>query len=78
MVLRVGNRGGHAQSAAHCIERHHDPALTDLIVVGARPVVDAARTGGYKFDYDAPIGSLTMRHQTSVGSATPNSVSRSL
>jgi oligopeptide transport system substrate-binding protein len=53
-----------------------DPALTDLIV-GARPVVDAARTGGYKFDYDAPIGSLTMR-QTSVGSATPKSVSRSL
>ena len=31
-----------------------DPALTDLIV-GARPVVDAARKPGGKFDYDAPI-----------------------
>jgi len=33
-----------------------DPALTDLIV-GARPVVDAARKGG-RFDYDAPIAGL--------------------
>lgn len=31
-----------------------DAALTDLIV-GARPVVDAARKPGGKFDYDAPI-----------------------
>src|SRR4051812_48283485 len=34
-----------------------DPALTDLIV-GARPVVDAARKGGSKFDYDARIEGL--------------------
>ena len=34
-----------------------DPALTDLIV-GARPVVDAARKPGAKFDYDAPIAGL--------------------
>jgi ABC-type transport system substrate-binding protein len=34
-----------------------DPALTDLIV-GARPVVDAARKQGAKFDYDARIEGL--------------------
>ena len=34
-----------------------DPALTDLIE-GARPVVDAARKAGAKFDYDAPIAGL--------------------
>jgi len=34
-----------------------DPALTDLIV-GARPIVDAARKAGGKFDYDAPIAGL--------------------
>lgn len=34
-----------------------DPALTDLIT-GARPVVDAARRAGAKFDYDAPIEGL--------------------
>src|SRR5678815_4745389 len=34
-----------------------DPALTDLIV-GARPVVDAARKAGGKFDYEAPIAGL--------------------
>jgi ABC-type transport system substrate-binding protein len=34
-----------------------DPALTDLIA-GARPVVDAARKPGGKFDYDAPIEGL--------------------
>jgi ABC-type transport system substrate-binding protein len=34
-----------------------DPALTDLIV-GARPIVDAARKPGGKFDYDAPIEGL--------------------
>jgi len=34
-----------------------DPAFTDLIV-GARPVVDAARKPGGKFDYDAPIEGL--------------------
>ena len=34
-----------------------DPALTDLIL-GARPVVDAARKAGGKFDYDAPIEGL--------------------
>jgi len=34
-----------------------DPALTDLIE-GARPVVDAARKPGAKFDYDAPIAGL--------------------
>ena len=34
-----------------------DPALTDLIV-GARPVVDAARKPGGKFDYDAKIDGL--------------------
>ena len=34
-----------------------DQALTDLIV-GARPVVDAARKAGGKFDYDAPIEGL--------------------
>ena len=33
------------------------PALTDLIV-GARPVVDAARKPDAKFDYDAPIEGL--------------------
>ncbi|MGE5170698.1 MAG: ABC transporter substrate-binding protein [Rudaea sp.] len=40
-----------------------DPALTDLII-GARPVVDAARKPGGKFDYDAPIEGLraTDRH----------------
>ena len=34
-----------------------DAALTDLIV-GARPVVDAARKPGAKLDYDAPIEGL--------------------
>ena len=34
-----------------------DPALTDLIV-GARPIVDAARKPGGKFDYDARIEGL--------------------
>jgi len=34
-----------------------DPALTDLIV-GARPIVDAARRPGGKFDYDARIEGL--------------------
>ena len=34
-----------------------DPSLSDLIV-GARPVVDAARKPGGKFDYDAPIDGL--------------------
>jgi peptide/nickel transport system substrate-binding protein len=34
-----------------------DPALTDLIV-GARPVVDAARKAGGRFDYDASIPGL--------------------
>ena len=34
-----------------------DPALTDLIA-GARPVVDAARKPGGKFDYDARIAGL--------------------
>jgi ABC-type transport system substrate-binding protein len=34
-----------------------DPALTDLIA-GARPVVDAARKAGGKFDYDARIEGL--------------------
>ncbi|HSD00511.1 MAG TPA: ABC transporter substrate-binding protein, partial [Casimicrobiaceae bacterium] len=34
-----------------------DPALTDLIA-GARPVVDAARKGGGRFDYDAPISGI--------------------
>jgi len=34
-----------------------DPSLSDLIV-GARPVVDAARKAGGKFDYDAPIEGL--------------------
>lgn len=34
-----------------------DAALTDLIV-GARPIVDAARRPGGKFDYDAPIEGL--------------------
>ena len=34
-----------------------DPSLSDLIV-GARPVVDAARKAGAKFDYDAPIEGL--------------------
>ncbi|HKU87194.1 MAG TPA: ABC transporter substrate-binding protein, partial [Casimicrobiaceae bacterium] len=34
-----------------------DPALTDLII-GARPVVDAARKAGGKFNYDAPIVGL--------------------
>ena len=34
-----------------------DPALTDLIV-GARPVVDAARKPAAKFDYDARIEGL--------------------
>src|SRR4029078_9721768 len=34
-----------------------DPALTDLIA-GARPIVDAARKAGGKFDYEAPIAGL--------------------
>ena len=34
-----------------------NPALTDLIV-GARPLVDAARKPGARFDYDAPIAGL--------------------
>lgn len=34
-----------------------DPALSDLIV-GARPVVDAARKAGGKFDYDTPIAGV--------------------
>jgi len=34
-----------------------DPALSDLIA-GARPVVDAARKPGGKFDYDAPVSGL--------------------
>src|SRR5690348_6527476 len=34
-----------------------DPSLSDLIV-GARPVVDAARKAGGKFEYDAPIEGL--------------------
>jgi len=34
-----------------------DPALTDLID-GARPIVDAARKAGGRFDYDAPISGL--------------------
>src|SRR5512146_236483 len=40
-----------------------DPALSDLIV-GARPVVDAARKPGAKFDYNAPMEGLraTDRH----------------
>jgi len=35
-----------------------DPAFTDLIV-GARPVVDAARQPGARFDYDKPIAGLS-------------------
>ena len=34
-----------------------DPALTDLIA-GARPIVDAARKAGGRFDYDTPISGL--------------------
>ena len=34
-----------------------DPAVTDLIE-GARPVIDAAKKPGAKFDYDAPIAGL--------------------
>src|SRR4029079_3886635 len=34
-----------------------DPSLSDLIV-GARPIVDAARKAGGNFDYDAPIEGL--------------------
>ncbi len=34
-----------------------DPLITDLIV-GMRPVVDAARKPGAKFDYDAPVAGL--------------------
>ena len=34
-----------------------DPALTDLIE-GARPIVDAARKPGAKFNYDAPMSGL--------------------
>ncbi len=49
----------------YAIKRHLDPnlrtggnpALTELIV-GARPVVDAARKPGAKLDYDAPIEGL--------------------
>ncbi len=54
-----------AQDYAYSIRRSIDPnlrnggdaALTDL-VVGARPVVDAARKPGARFDYDAPIDGL--------------------
>ena len=37
-----------------------DPALTDLIV-GARPLVEAAKANGAKFDYDRPIAGLAAR-----------------
>ena len=54
-----------AQDYVYSIERSLDPnlrvggdaAFTDLIV-GARPVVDAARKPGAKFDYDAPFEGL--------------------
>ena len=54
-----------AQDYVYSIKRHLDPnlrnggnpALTELIV-GARPVVDAARKPGAKMDYDAPIEGL--------------------
>ncbi|MEO8677140.1 MAG: ABC transporter substrate-binding protein [Casimicrobiaceae bacterium] len=54
-----------AQDYVYSIERSLDPNLrvggdasfTDLIV-GARPVVDAARKPGARFDYDAPIEGL--------------------
>ena len=54
-----------AQDYVYSITRSLDPnlraggdaALTDLIV-GARPVVDAARKPGAKLDYDAPIEGL--------------------
>ena len=51
-----------AEDYAYSIKRHLDPnlrnggnpALTELIV-GARPIVDAARKPGAKMNYDAPI-----------------------
>ncbi len=54
-----------AQDYVYSIKRSLDPnlrtggdsALADLIV-GARPVVDAARKPGARFDYDAPIDGL--------------------
>ncbi len=54
-----------AEDYVYALKRRLDPnlrnggdqALTDLIV-GARPVVDAARKAGGKFDYDAPIEGL--------------------
>jgi ABC-type transport system substrate-binding protein len=54
-----------AQDYVYSIKRHLDPnlrpggnpALTELIV-GARPVVDAARRPGAKLNYDAPIEGL--------------------
>jgi ABC-type transport system substrate-binding protein len=39
------------------LRRGGDPIVTDLIV-GAREVVDAARKGGAKFDFDRPIAGL--------------------
>ncbi|HET8877236.1 MAG TPA: ABC transporter substrate-binding protein, partial [Casimicrobiaceae bacterium] len=50
-----------------------DPALTDLIV-GARPIVDAARKPGGRFDYDAPIDGLraTDRHTLVLRLAHPD------
>jgi len=39
------------------LHRGGDPIVTDLLV-GARPVVDAARKGGATFDYDQPIPGL--------------------
>ena len=48
-----------------------DVALTDLIV-GARPLVDAARKPGGHFDYDAPIAGLRAvdRHTLEIRIAT--------
>lgn len=60
-----------ADDFVHALKRRMDPnlraggdaAFTDLII-GARPVVDAARKPGARFDYDAPIEGLraTDRH----------------
>ena len=47
------------------LRRGGDPIVTDLIV-GAREIVDAARKGGAKLDYDRPIAGLRALDRYSV------------
>jgi ABC-type transport system substrate-binding protein len=52
-----------------------DPALTDLIA-GARPVVDAAKAPGAKFDYDRRSRASPRPTRTRWSSARPRSTTR--